>query len=151
MNKGGRPSKYDSDVKPRFEEIKEWLKIGATDREIADNLGINKATMCDYKKRFSEFNELIKKGRKMPIQDIKAALFKRATGFDYKEIEEIEDNEGYKRTKTVTKYALPDPASAMILLKHWDKDGGWTNDPAQLDLKKQELELKKQHMESEEW
>lgn len=151
MNKGGRPSKYDSDVKPRFEEIKEWLKIGATDREIADNLGINKATMCDYKKRFSEFNELIKKGRKMPIQDIKAALFKRATGFSYKEIEEIEDNEGYKRTKTVTKYALPDPASAMILLKHWDKDGGWTNDPAQLDLKKQELELKKQHLESEEW
>ena len=151
MNKGGRPSKYDSDVKPRFEEIKEWLKIGATDREIADNLGINKATMCDYKKRFSEFNELIKKGRKMPIQDIKAALFKRATGFNYKEIEKIEDNEGYTRTKTVTKYALPDPASAMILLKHWDKDGGWTNDPAQLDLKKQELELKKQHLESEEW
>ena len=151
MKKGGRPSKYDTDVKPRFEEIADWLKIGATDKEIADNLGINKATICEYKKRFPEFSELIKSGRKVPVQAIKAALFKRATGFRYQETKEIEDNEGYKKKETVTKYALPDPASAMILLKHWDKDGGWTNDPAQLDLKKKELELKKQHFESEEW
>jgi hypothetical protein len=72
MKKSGRPNKYDSDVKPRFEEIKEWLKIGATDREIADNLGINKANMCEYKKKYSEFNELIKSGRKQPVQAISA-------------------------------------------------------------------------------
>lgn len=174
MKKGGRPSKYESDVKPRFEEIKEWLKIGATDKEIADNLGINKATICDYKKRYSEFNELIKEGRKAPVQAIKAALFKRATGMRYsekktviekiklpKELQQFLEDCGFDadkiekpvliRTEEYEKYSVPDPASAMILLKHWDKEQEWTQDPATLKLKKQELELKKKHMESMEW
>lgn len=151
MKKSGRPSKYESDVKPRFNEITEWLQIGATDKEIADNLGINKATMCEYKKKYAEFNELIKNGRKQPVQAIKAALFKRATGFTYTESKIIEDDEGHWKKETYTKAALPDPASAMILLKHWDKEHGWTNDPQQLEVKKQELELKKKHLESEVW
>lgn len=163
MKKSGRPSKYETDVKPRFNEITEWLQIGATDKEIAENLGINKATLCDYKKRYSEFNELIKNGRKQPVQAIKAALFKRATGFSYTEKKVIrkkivlkgEDEQSIPADLFVeeehTKYAVPDPASAMILLKHWDKDNKWTNDPQQLELKKQELELKKKHLESEVW
>ncbi len=158
-----RPNKYDSDVKPRFDEITEWLQIGATDREIADNLGINKATMCDYKKKYAEFNELIKNGRKKPVQAIKAALFKRATGFTYSEKkivrkqillkgeDETEIPATLVQVEEYEKCALPDPASAMILLKHWDKEHGWTNDPQQLELKKQELDLKKKHIESEVW
>ena len=151
MKKGGRPNKYDTDVKPRFEEITEWLKIGATDKEIAENLGINKATICEYKKRYPEFNELIKNGRKMPVQAIKAALFKRATGFMYQERKVVNSEKNGLTVETYEKYALPDPASAMILLKHWDKESEWTQDPAMLKLKKQELELKKEHMESGEW
>jgi len=53
--------------------------------------------------------------------------------------------------QTYEKYALPDPASAMILLKHWDKDNEWCNDPASLKIKKEELKLKKKQMESEVW
>lgn len=170
----GRPSKYEADVKPRFAEIAEWLKTGATDKEVAENLGVNKATLCEYKKQYSEFSELLKNARKQPIQAIKAALYNRATGFMYsekktvvermkipEELQAILDDQGYDveqmqkpqlvRTEYYEKYAQPDPASAMILLKHWDKDTEWTQDPASLRLKKQELELKKQHMESEEW
>lgn len=151
MKKGGRPSKYENDVKPRFEEIKEWLKIGATDKEIAENLGINKATICEYKKKYPEFNELIKEGRKAPVQAIKAALFKRAVGFTYVEKSVVDsEKNGLTVTKT-TKMVLPDPASCLILLKHWDKETEWSHDPATLKLKKKELELKKQHMESENW
>mgnify|MGYP002513491086 CR=1 FL=1 len=147
----GRPNKYDTDVKPRFEEIEDWLQIGATDKEIAENLGINKATICEYKKRYPEFNELIKNGRKAPVQAIKAALFKRATGFTYSEkVTTLSDKDGLT-IKTYEKYALPDPASAIILLKHWDKEHEWTQDPATLKIRKQELELKKQRIEAEDW
>lgn len=151
MNKGGRPSKYDSDVKPRFEEIKEWLKIGATDKEIASNLGVNKATFCEYKKKYPEFNELIKEARKAPVQAIKAALFKRATGFNYTEQTITDSEKNGKTIQTNYKYALPDPTSALILLKHWDKEIEWCQDPATLRLKKQELDLKKQQIESGVW
>ena len=151
MQKKGRPSKYESNVKPRFEEIKEWLKAGATDKEIAENLGVNQKVFCKYKNDFAELNDLIKNGRKKVVVEIKAALFKRATGFTYTEKKVTESEKNGRTVETYTKAALPDPASAMILLKHWDKEGGWTQDPQQLELKKQELELKKKHLESEEW
>lgn len=147
----GRPNKYLTNVKPRFAEIKEWLKLGATDKEIAENLGVNPKVLCRYKNEYSDLNELWKNGRKKAVQDIKAALFKRATGFQYQEKKVIESEKNGRTVEIYTKSALPDPASAMILLKHWDKEGGWTQDPQQLELKKQELELKKKHLESEEW
>lgn len=173
-NKGGRPNKFDSDVRPRFAEIENWLKIGITDKELAENLGINKGTICEYKKRFPEFAELLKTGRRQPVQDIKAALFKRATGFTYSEKKTIIEYEEWKpeikdalaqigvdvdalgqrklvRVEIMEKAALPDPASAMILLKHWDKENEWTQDPQMLELKKKELELKEKKLESEDW
>lgn len=151
MKKIGRPSKYESNVKPRFAEIKEWLKNGATDKEIAANLGVNAKVFCKYKSEYNELNELVKNGRQSAVQDIKAALFKRATGFMYQEKKTVVSEKNGLTIETYDKYAPPDPASAMILLKHWDKDGGWTQDPQQLELKKQELELKKKHLESEDW
>lgn len=147
----GRPSKYDSHVKPRFAEIMEWLQAGATDAEIADNLGIHKSVFCKYKKQYNELNELCKNGRRKAVQVIKAALFKRATGFTYTESKLVEDSDGNWKRETYQKAALPDPASAMILLKHWDKEHGWTNDPATLELRKQELELRKEHFDIQNW
>ena len=147
----GRPNKYLTNVKPRFSEILEWLQIGATEKEIAENLGVNPKVFIRYKQQYSELNDLIKKGRKQPVEAIKAALFKRATGFSYTEEKYIEDSEGYWKRETMTKTALPDPTAAMMLLKHWDKDSGWTSDPQSLELKKEELALKKKHMESEDW
>ena len=159
----GRPNKYYTNVKPRFEEIKEWLKAGATDKEIAANLGVNPKVFCKYKNDFNELNELIKNGRLNAVQEIKAALFKRATGFNYKEKKVIKKKIVLKgedaaeipatlvQTEEYTKYALPDPASGMILLKHWDKDQEWTQDPALLKIKKEELELKKERLEVGEW
>ena len=146
-----RPNKYDSDVEPRFAEITEWLQAGATDREIADNLGINKSTMCEYKKRYKEFNELIKNGRKKAILAIKAALYKRATGFTYTEKTITESTKNGTTVQIFEKYSLPDPASAMILLKHWDTDTEWTQDPASLRIKKKELELKEKHLAESDW
>lgn len=147
----GRPSKYESNVKPRFDEITEWLKLGATEKEIAENLGVNHKVFCRYKKQYSELNALIKKGRKQPVQAIKAALYKRAVGFSYTEGKFIEDDEGHWKKETYTKTALPDPTAAMMLLKHWDKDEEWTSDPASLKLRKKELELKEKQVESEDW
>lgn len=146
----GRPNKYETNVKPRFNEILEWLELGATEKEIAENLGVNQKVFCRYKKQFSELNALIKKGRKEPVKAIKAALYKRAIGFQFTELKLIEDSDGNWKKETYTKTALPDPTAAMMLLKHWDKETEWTSDPASLKLKKKELEIKEKQVE-EEW
>ena len=80
-SKGGRPSKYESDVQPRLKEVRKWAKAGATNREIAAGLGITESTFYDYQDRFSEFSEAVKGGRMTGVPEVKAALFKLATGF----------------------------------------------------------------------
>lgn len=144
-----RPSKYQTDVASRFDEIKKWCELGATDKEICENLGLSSSAYFDYKKKYREFKELIKKSRKVPILEIKAALYKRAIGFQYSEKKIITASDGYWKEEVYTRTALPDQASAMILLKHWAKDEGWTNDPQLLQLKKKELEIKEKSQE--EW
>jgi hypothetical protein len=161
--KAGRPNKYDTHVKPHFDEILEMLQSGVTEAVIAESLGVNPKVFCKYKQEYAELNDLVKKGRRKPVEQIKSALFKRACGFNYSEKKVIskkvilkdEDGEDIPatlvQTEEYTKCALPDPTAAMMLLKHWDKDQEWTSDPASLQLKKEELELKKKHMESEDW
>ena len=147
----GRPNNYEIRVKPRFKEIEEWLIAGATEKEIAENLGVNQKVFIRYKKQFSELSTLIKNSRKKPVLAIKAALYKKAVGFQYQESKFIEDSDGGWKKETYTKTALPDPTAAMMLLKHWDKETQWTSDPATYELKKEELELKKQQIENENW
>lgn len=174
----GRPNKYETHVKPRFEDIVKWLKLGATEKEIAKNLGINKSTFIDYKNKYSELSDLIKENRKKPVEEIKAAMLKRALGFQYTEkktikqraefpdwvkdkLEELDINVDKLerpiliKTEETVKTALPDPTSGLILLKHWDRDENgkpkWTGDPASLDIKKEELKIKQKQAESEDW
>lgn len=52
-------TKYETNVKPRFDEIKQWLEDGLTDQEIADRLGIHVWTIYDYKKKHKKFNKLM--------------------------------------------------------------------------------------------
>ncbi len=146
----GRPNKYYTHVKPRFNEITEWLESGATEKEICDNLGVNPKVFCKYKSEYKELNDLVKNARRRPVQQIKAALFKRATGFHYQETTTVMNDKGTQIT-TYNRYLPPDPTAAMMLLKHWDKETEWCTDPATLKLKKEEFEFKKEHAESEDF
>lgn len=163
----GRPNKFETHVKSRFDDIKKWLELGATEKEIAKNLGIAESTFMDYKNKFPEFSEFLKENRKKPVEEIKAAMLKRALGFQYTEkktikqktviigINEEEIPAVVIKTEETVKTALPDPTCGLILLKHWDKDdkgkAKWTGDPASLEIKKEELEIKKQQVENENW
>lgn len=99
----GRPSKYETYVKSRFDEIKEWVNLGETEKEIAKRLGINKSTLIEYKNKYPELNNLIKENRKMPVEQIKAAMLKKAIGFQYTEKKTIKQ-----------KVELPDELKAIL-------------------------------------
>lgn len=164
--KVGKKERYKDLVEPRLDEIKKWIENGSTNNEIMDSLGIGKSAFYSYVKKYPEFANIIK-NRKKPVEEIKNALYRRAVGFKYTETKVVKARVKYPellkstliglgidlgefenpieiKTETYTKQALPDPASCMILLKHWDKKGGWTNDPQSLEIKKQELEIKKE-------
>lgn len=143
----GRPSKYETHIKPHLEQIKKWAEQGATEKQIAKQLGIAYSTFCDYKNKYSELSETIKeKDMKPLIEELRGALVKRAIGFEYKEKKEYikEDPETGKRTKYIeitTRQSLPDTTALFGALNIYDPD--YVRDKANHELRKEDLELRK--------
>lgn len=150
MAKRGRKSAYDITIKPRFSDISEWLKNGATERQIANNLGVSYSTFNKYKAEKTEFAEFLKNGRKSLVIQLRGALVKKALGFSYKETKKIIVGGEVERVEETVKTALPDVAALNLCLKNYDPDE-WANDPQALKLKEKELELKREIADRDAW
>ena len=77
-----RPSKYETHVAPRLSEVADWVRNGASDREVAERLGISADTLIEYKKKFSEFSECLKKTRACVDGQVENALLQKALAGD---------------------------------------------------------------------
>lgn len=142
MAKRGRRSKYDAYVKPLIPKIKEWSAAGATEKEICKALGIAESTFNEYKNKYSELSEALRAGRQNVVMEIKAALFKRATGFHYEEKKGSRKDGVTTNVEIYSRYSLPDPVAAAMLLRNYDPD--WRDkDNLQSECKRQEVEIRK--------
>lgn len=152
MAQKGRRGKYESHVKPNLDKIREWRKVGATVEKICDVLDISVATWFEYEKRYPEFAETIKKGQDEFCFDLRgelAKLCKKHTLETKKQYIKHDIETGHKTqyTEITTKEVDADIAAINLLLKNLDR-GNWANDPQNLELRKQELELRKKIAES---
>lgn len=141
----GRIGKYASNVQPYLEKIKEWKRNGATDEQIAEQLEISKDTFYEYIKKYPEFADVIKKSKVEFVNELKGNLAEIARRHTLKTTKTYIKDEGGKKVKTVEiteKEVDADPAAIQILLKNLDRDN-WADNPQSLELRKQELELKK--------
>lgn len=142
----GRPSKYDTEIKPYINEIQKAVEAGATIEEIADAFGIAESTIYKYKKEKKEFSKAFMRGRKKIVIEIKGALLKKALGFTYEETKRVarKDKNG-ENIVLVEKYerqCLPSETAAAMLLRNYDET--WKdNDNTTVKLKQQEAELRK--------
>lgn len=146
MNKTGRKSKYDTEVKPHLDEIRRAVEAGATDKEIATAFGIAESTLYKYKKEKPEFSRAFVRGRAKVVIDIKAALLKKALGFEYEEEKRVgkkdKDGEQIILVEKYKRYCVPSETAARMLLNNYDAD--WRDsDTSTASLKRQELALKK--------
>ena len=146
MTQKGRRGKYESHVEPNLDKIREWRKLGATVEKICDVLGIGVSTWFEYEKRYPEFADAIKKGTAEFCIDLRgelAKLCKKHTLETKKQyIKEDENGNKAKYTEITTKEVDADIAAINLLLKNLDRDN-WSNDPAHVELRRQELELRK--------
>ena len=81
----GRNSKYETHIKPFFEKIDKMLNDGASEKQVAESLGISYGSWNNYKTQNPDFKELCDKPRTRLIDDLRSALVKRALGFSYEE------------------------------------------------------------------
>lgn len=109
-----RKSKYQEEILPNLEIIEELCGAGATDKIIASKLNIALSTFYDYKKKYKEFSDALKRGKNEIDTKVENALLKRALGYDYDQI----TYEYGKETKRVTKHVLPDTTAQIFWLKN---------------------------------
>lgn len=147
-----RPSKYYTHVQPYFKEIQEALERGCNEKDIAKELGVGTSAWCDYKNKFTEFADLIKGAdRSELLKDLENALIKRAMGFEYEEKVQTQTDDEEKgrkiQTQIITRYQPPDTTAIFGALNRFDPN--YKKDAAYYDLKKQELELRKEIAKSQ--
>lgn len=77
--KAGRKSKYADFVDRKGLVLAEgWARDGLTDEQIAHNIGISKSTLYEWKNKFSEFSEALKRSKDVADYEVENALFKKA-------------------------------------------------------------------------
>ena len=146
-SKGGRPSKYKSDVEPRLEEVRQWAKAGATNREIAAALSVDESTFYDYQNRFPEFSEAIRQGRMSGVPEVKTALLRLAVGMEVTEtvttVEPGEDGKMHPVRSHITKKQLPPDLKAIETYLRNSADEYTDMDATTRMVKEAEAELKR--------
>ena len=62
-------------------KLEGWARDGLTDEQIAENAGINPATLYVWKKKYPEISENLKRGQEVVDRQVENALQKRALGY----------------------------------------------------------------------
>ena len=119
----GAKSKYDDSL-PEIAEG--YARRGLSDADIARNLGISLETYYSYQKKYVEFFEAIKRGKRPANIIVENALYKRCVGFEYDEVtQEIGKDEKGKQVvkkKIVKKHIVPDVNAIRFWLINREPD-----------------------------
>lgn len=148
-------------IEDNLENIEQWTRDGLTMKQIADNLGISDRTLYRYKSDSdSQLSQSIKNGRAVAVETLENTMFTSACGYERKvkkyakvkrciyengkKADEWEEMVEYEETV----YYPPDTTAGIFLLKNW---ASYMNEPAAMDIRKKELELREKQVEATVW
>lgn len=157
MSKAGRKCKYELNVQPYLKEIDQWLNAGATEKQCAEALRVAYSTFNDYKNKFKELDDLCRKPRVALCMRLQGALVKSALGYEYVEKKVYTKNEDGKKveyTEITKKYQPPNVTAIFGAQRKFESKEErirYDYQAQQIELKKQELELKKKLAAKDIW
>lgn len=122
-------SKWETHVKDKLILVEGWARDGLTDEQIAKNLGIGIRTFYEYKEKYPQFSQSLKRGKEVVDTEVENALLKRALGYTYDEETYEELSDGTSKSKTVTKHIPGDTTAQIFWLKN-RKPGVWRDKTA---------------------
>lgn len=98
--------------------LEAWARDGLTDEQLAVKCNITTSTLYEWKKKYPEISEALKRGKEVIDIEVENALLKRAFGYEYDEVKsEYEDGELIKKTIT-RKMVIPDTTAQIFWLKN---------------------------------
>nr|DAO41509.1 MAG TPA: terminase small subunit [Caudoviricetes sp.] len=109
-----RASHKDWHSKEQLEKLQGWARDGLTDDQIASNVGCSRSTLNEWKSRYSDISDALKKGKEVVDVEVENALLKKAMGTttkttQYKMVKVDSDVLKAKRVKYMNAYKLDHP------------------------------------------
>ena len=101
-----------------LKKLEGWARDGLTDEQIAHNIGIARKTLIEWKQRFGDIGDALKKGKEVVDIEVENALLKRALGYDYEEVKTETENGVVTKVTTITKQVVPDVTAQIFWLKN---------------------------------
>ena len=156
-----RPDKRDI-IEQNIDKIKEWTAQGLTLAQIAHNLNISKSTLYKWKKESKQFSDTVKKGREEAVEILENSMFRAATGYNYVTTEPVKTKHVEYNPETgkklreweevveveVVEHVPANATAGIFLLKNWAK---YSNEPATVEIREKELELREKQVEAAIW
>ncbi len=99
-------------------KLSAWARDGLTEEQIAQKMGIHRDTLNEWKKRYSDISDTLKRGKEVVDIQVENALLKRALGYEYKEVSEKYENGILTEKKVTTKQVVPDTTAQIFWLKN---------------------------------
>ena len=122
MSRAGRPSGYISELHVPW--AKSLARRGLTVKEIADEFGVAKSTLCKWVAENSELSDALNEGRSMADAKVENSLYRRAIGgFTVTEKKTIvhagaDGTQKPARVEIVEKEIPPDTTACLFWLKN---------------------------------
>lgn len=95
-----------------------WARDGLTDEQIAHNMGIRTSTLYEWKKKYLEISEALKRGKEVVDILVENALLKKALGYTVKEQKVTKDGLIVEIEKEIS----PDTTAQIFWLKNRKPD-----------------------------
>lgn len=62
--------------------LEAWARDGLTDEQIAHNMGIRRSTLSDWKTKYPDISDALKKGKEVVDIEVENALLRKAKGYN---------------------------------------------------------------------
>lgn len=103
-------------------KVEGWARDGLTDEQIARNMGVARSTLNDWKKKFPDISDALKKGKEVVDRQVENALLKRALGYEFTErtakvVDRDKDVIESERREFENRYKLDHPEAGLQEVK----------------------------------
>lgn len=130
--------KYEKWLTPEGLTLLEgWARDGLTDEQIAHNMGVSRKTLAEWKKKYGDIGDTLKKGKEIVDYEVENALLKKALGYTVKEQKLTKDGELIEIEREIP----PDTTAQIFWLKNRRPDK-WRDKVENVNINEDDKELK---------
>ncbi len=130
--------KYEKWITPEGLTLLEgWARDGLTDEQIAHNMGVSRKTLAEWKKKYGDISDTLKRGKEIVDYEVENALLKKALGYTVKEQKLTKDGELIEIEREIP----PDTTAQIFWLKNRRPDK-WRDKVENVNINEDDKELK---------